>query len=135
MSHEDLIRQWIEVGINAGNTDFMDNIYAPDVVWNGPSGLTHHGRDALKEMVQGYYTAFPNLQMSIEHMFSAGDWVSVRWRLRGTNSGPMGEAPATGRDIDIPGILQSRFEGGQVAEEWELFDELLMLKQLGLMED
>jgi steroid delta-isomerase-like uncharacterized protein len=135
MTNEDAVRHWIGQGLNAGNADFVDGLYTPDVVWHGPSGQTIHGRDDLKEMVQGYLAAFPAMKMTIEHIFSAGDWVSVRWRLRGKHSGPMGDIPATGRDIDMPGLIQCRFENGQVAEEFELFDELLMLKQLGLMED
>ena len=42
----------------------------------------------------------------------------------------MGVAP-TGKPVRMTGITIHRFEGDRIAEEWEEFDALGMLRQLG----
>ena len=126
------VTRWVTESINTGNTDLMHEIYAPDVVFHGPGGLTIHGLDGLREMVTGYTTAFPGMQMTVHRMLVEGDWIAVHWSIQGTHTGPMGDLPPTGRSIDIHGHIQSRFENGRVVEEWEIWDEAAMQEQLGL---
>jgi hypothetical protein len=47
---------------------------------------------------------------------------------------PPGEIPASGKKVDIRGLLIARFARGKVVEEVELFDELRMLRQIGVIE-
>jgi predicted ester cyclase len=83
-------------------------------------------------MVGGYVTAFPDMTFDLQNMMAEGDKVSVMWTVSGTNTGPMGAVPATGKPIKMRGHVLCRFAGDKVAEEWELFDEALMMQQLGL---
>ena len=82
-------------------------------------------------MIQGYLTAFPDLHMSVEQRVVEGNLISTRWTVTGTHDGPLGEIEATGKKIDIAGQLIMRFEGAKIAEEWEIFDEMEMLRQIG----
>jgi hypothetical protein len=41
------------------------------------------------------------------------------------------ELPPTGREVSGPGCIRYRFAGGRVVEEWDLWDELGFLQQLG----
>ena len=63
---------------------------------------------------------------------------SLSWRgsvtnrcLVGTHLGPLDGIEATGKRINIAGQLIWRFEGTKIAEEWEVFDEVAMLRQIG----
>ncbi len=50
----------------------------------------------------------------------------------GTHDGDlMGLAP-TGAKIELPMAIVSRFEDGQIVEEWEYYDSATMMSQLGL---
>jgi predicted ester cyclase len=53
----------------------------------------------------------------------------------GKHDGPLGDLPATGKEIDITAVTIDRFDGNLIAEEWELFDEMLMMRQLGIVEN
>ena len=46
---------------------------------------------------------------------------------------PLEDVEPTGKTINITGMLISRFEGTKIAEEWESFDELVMLQQIGAL--
>ena len=125
-------RTIIEEGLSKGNVDVLDRTHTEKCVWHGPGGQEIRGRDAVKEMVRGYVTAFPDMRMTIEHMVGEGDLLAVHWRVVGTHDGPLGDVPATGKKVDLRGHIIARFERGRVAEEFEVFDELAMLRQLGL---
>ena len=117
--------------LNGRNLDLLPQLCTEDYAYHGPGGLELRGLDQLREMIQGYLTAFPDLHMSVEQRVVEGNLISTRWTVTGTHDGPLGEIEATGKKIDIAGQLIMRFEGAKIAEEWEVFDEMEMLKQIG----
>lgn len=120
--------------LNQANPDTLDETHDPNAVWHGPGGKEIRGITGIKEMVSGYTTAFPDLKMTVEDLVAEGDRIACHWRVVGTHDGPLGDIPATGRKIDIHGHIVSRFKRGKIVEEFESFDELGMLKQLGVVE-
>ena len=91
-------------------------------------------RDELKQYIDGVMKSFPDIKWTLEDILVEGNKVAIRYRRKGTHQGEfMGIAP-TGKTIDINGILIARFEGGLIAEDWEVWDMYSFLKQLGLKE-
>ena len=127
-------RKIVEEGVNRGDVDVYEEAYASGCVWHGPGQREIRGVKGLKEMVSGYLTAFPDLRMTIEHLVAEDDRLAIHWRCVGTHDGPLGETPATGKKVDIRGHAVLRFERGKVVEEFEIFDELEMLKQIGVVD-
>ena len=111
--------------------DLLSQFYTEDYAYHGPGGLELRGIDQLREMIEGYFTGFPDLHMEAEQTLAEGNLMSARWRATGTHDGPLGEIQPTGRKVDISGQIIMRFEGAKIAEEWEVFDEMEMLKQVG----
>jgi predicted ester cyclase len=69
-------------------------------------------------------------------VFGEGDRVFTRVRLTGTNTGEFMGKPATGKRVDIRWVMNVvRVQDGKVVEEWELFDNLDLMKQLGHISD
>ena len=67
-------------------------------------------------------------------MIAEGDKVVTRVRLRGTHQGEIEEfGPATGRQVEVEGLSLHRIEGGKIVEEWNSYDNLSLLQQLGLV--
>ena len=60
--------------------------------------------------------------------------VVTHWTIRGTpHQGKlMGIAP-TEKQIELKGITIHRIEEGKIAEEWERYDNLGMMQQLGVV--
>jgi steroid delta-isomerase-like uncharacterized protein len=117
--------------VNGRNLDLLSQLCTEDYAYHGPGGLELRGVDQLREMIAGYFTAFPDLHMSVEQRVVEGNLISTRWNVTGTHDGPLDGIEPTGKKIDIPGQLTMRFEGARIAEEWEVFDEVAMLKQIG----
>jgi steroid delta-isomerase-like uncharacterized protein len=117
--------------VQAGDLSTVESALTEDYRWYGNKGQ-ELDRAGLVGMVGGYVTAFPDMKFTMHSMIADGDMLAVMWTVSGTHTGPMGDIPATGKRIEMRGHVLCRYEGDKLAEEWELFDEALMLQQLGL---
>jgi steroid delta-isomerase-like uncharacterized protein len=116
----------------ADNPDILEEVYAPDVVWHEPDQEIR-GLEQAKKFVSAYKTAFPDMKITVEDVIAEGDKVVSRVTLRGTHQGETEEfGPPTGRQIEGGGITISRIEGGKIVEDWDSYDNLTTLQQLGL---
>lgn len=115
------------------NPDNLDEVYAADLVWHEPD-QDIQGLEEARQFVSMYKTAFPDLYATVEDVIAEGDQVVTRWTIRGTHQGEIEEfGPSTGRQVEIKGITIHRIEGGRIVEEWERYDNLSVMQQLGLV--
>jgi steroid delta-isomerase-like uncharacterized protein len=115
------------------NPDLIDEVYAADVVWHEPDQEVQ-GIEEAKQFVGMYKTAFPDLNVTVEDVIAEGDKVVTRVTFRGTHQGEVEEfGPPTGRQIELTGITISRIEGGKIVEDWDSYDNLSIMQQLGLV--
>jgi steroid delta-isomerase-like uncharacterized protein len=115
------------------NPDALEEVYAADLVWHEPDQEVH-GLEEAKQYYSTYLSAFPDLSFTVEDVLADGDKVVSRWTGRGTHQGEIEEfGPPTGKQIEIKGITIHRFEEGKIVEEWERYDILGLLHQLGLV--
>ena len=118
--------------VNQRNPDLIEELYPPDFVWHGPD-QDIRGYERAKQLSYTFLAAFPDAEMTDEDVIAEGDKVVRRYTTRGTHQGETEMfGPPTGRQIEQKGITIHRFEEGKIVEEWEIFDTLSMLKQLGL---
>jgi steroid delta-isomerase-like uncharacterized protein len=115
------------------NPDLIDEVYAADVVWHEPDQEVQ-GIEEAKQFVGMYKTAFPDLNVTVEDVIAEGEKVVTRVTFRGTHQGEVEEfGPPTGRQIELTGITISRIEGGRIVEDWDSYDNLSIMQQLGLV--
>jgi predicted ester cyclase len=129
-----LVRRQEEELFGRGNLELADEIYAPDYVGHDPSNPEDvRGLQAAKQAAAEYRRAFPDLQVTVEDLMAEGDRVAARLRVRGTHLGELNGIAPTGRRVDFTGIVISRVEGERIAEDWANFDDLGMMRQLGVI--
>jgi steroid delta-isomerase-like uncharacterized protein len=117
---------------NEGNLALVDETYTPEAA-RYDAGWPHpiRGLDALKSHLQFYRSAFPDIEMTIQETIMEGDKIVWHWTLTGTNTGPMGEAPATGKQVRLSGISIGRIVDGKIAEVGDFYNQASLLLQLG----
>jgi steroid delta-isomerase-like uncharacterized protein len=114
------------------NPDLVDEIYAADLIWHEPD-QDIQGSEEAKQFIAMYTTAFPDLNVSVEDAIAEGEKVVTRWTARGTHQGEIEEfGPPTGKHVEFEGLTLHRIEGGKIVEEWERYDNLSVMQQLGL---
>jgi predicted ester cyclase len=127
-----IVRALVEA-VNARNWDRIDRLVMPSFVRHshaaGQPGV--RSRDDLKRFLRSEYETFPDAHETLEDLFGEGDRVAARHRFRGTQSGPLGPYPPTGRVMTADYLAIYRLEGGRVAEAWAEWDNLSGLAQLG----
>ena len=127
-----LVRRAFEEGWNTGNLEVFDETPAPDHVLHDPS-LPEDvvGLDGMKGFASEFLRAFPDLRFSIEDQVAEGDMVATRWTSSATHEGElMGIAP-TGNRTGVSGVTVSRVSGGKIVEDWNNWDALGLMRQIG----
>ena len=117
-----------------GDLDVLDALVSPDYVLHDPTLPEEvRGVDGAKQMVEAFRTAF-GLRVAIEHQFADGDYVVTRYTARGSHAAEFMGVPPTGRDVTVSGICISRCRDGRIVEEWDMWDALGALQQVGGLE-
>ena len=106
-----LIQRFVEEVFNHGNLDVVDDIYAPDYVGHTAGSPEQTlGPEGVREFVELYRSAFPDLHTTIEDIVAEGDKVAYRWTAVGTHRGEfLGFAPSNNR-VELTGITIDRIE-------------------------
>ena len=127
------IRRWVDNGLNKGKLDVVADVIASDFVCHGPGGTTLNGIQETVDFMAAYLRAFPDISVTIEDQIAEGDCVVTRVTFQGTHKGPLGEIPPTGKPVRFSGVWIDRFANGKAVEEWDSFDELGLLRQIGAL--
>lgn len=122
-------RRIYEDGLSRG---VFDVPYTPGFVGHGGGKSTFTHEAGLNE-ARGWRSAFPDLQVVVDHVVAEDDMVAVRWTARGTNTGSGNGIGATGKQVQTSGTTLLRFEAGAIAEEWVAGDALGLLRQLDML--
>jgi steroid delta-isomerase-like uncharacterized protein len=130
--NKDLARRSWEL-VSQRNPDLLEEVYAADIVWHEPDQDVQ-GLEEAKQFYSMYLSAFPDLSATVEDVLAEGDKAVTRWTIRGTHQGEIEEfGPPTGKQVEIKGITIHRIESGKIVEEWERYDNLGVMRQLGLV--
>jgi len=132
--HKAVIRR-VHAEISKGNVSVFDEVLADDYVRHCqamPPGLQEiTDRDVFKAFVADFVGAVSDCNDSILFMIAEGDKVAYVTKTTGTQTGVMGDLPASGKEFELYNIVIQRFENGKVAETWISWDNVALLSQLG----
>jgi len=132
--NKETIRRMLEC-LSAGDVKGYTDHLAPNYVRHcqamPPALQEIRGRNAMHEWLVSMFLTFHDYREEPEWLGGEGDIVAWRSRGKGTQSGPYGPFPATGKRMDLVIIGMHRFEGSLVAETWTSWDNLAALTQLG----
>lgn len=128
-----IFQRYIDEFWNRDELDVADELYTDDHEYHDPNlPDLPPGPEGVKERGRTYKSVFPGRVTKIHHWVTEGDAVVCMWTYRGTNTGPLGDAPATGREAEVVGVHLCTFRDGRIAESWVMWDRLGLLEQLGL---
>ena len=134
LSTRDLINAW-----NTHSADKVIEFYAENAELETPeSAQLLRGKDAIRENVQGWMKAFPDVTGDIEMEANTGETVALLVHFSGTNRGeivlgPGQTLPATNKKVEMPvGIFATLDSNGKIVKERDVFDLVSYAQQLGI---
>ena len=110
--------------------------------------LVRHNLVALRELYAGMagnlagqaaemlllQTAFPDAQVTVEHVLEDGDRIAVHSTLTGEHlGGYLGVGP-TGRPVEVTKVDIFRLAGDKIVESWHQWDNVSLLLQIGAIQ-
>jgi len=123
--------------LSAGDVDAFVEALAPDYVRHCQAmlpGLEEiRGPEGMRRFLAGNTAMFPDYREDVEMLVGEGDFVAWRSVGTGTNLGPLAGFPPTGRRASFVIIGMHRFRDGKIVETWTSWDNLSVLRQLGLL--
>ena len=91
------------------------------------------GTQGVRDFIASVLSGFPDARYKIEHLVAEGDTVAQHVSVQGIHQGEFNGIPATGKSVMVQLMVVSRFMNGRIVEEWQLFDALGMLTQMGVI--
>jgi steroid delta-isomerase-like uncharacterized protein len=130
-----LIRRWFDEVWNQGNTKTIDELF-PDhaVMWGvGRPEQSSRGAAEFKGFHQTMRDACPNVNIVLDHVVEQGNTAFARWTVTATHTGDGLGIPPTNRKLKIQGMTACRVKDGKIIEGWNLWDQIGMARQLGVL--
>ncbi len=128
-----VVERFTEV-LNAADFDALDELVTEDFRRHSQAtgDVQVNSREEFKELQRSFLTSMPDQRVTIQMLIAEGDKVAGLATYAGTQTGPMGEFPITGKAAVSTFLSVFRLEDGKIAELWVEWDNLAMLGQLGL---
>lgn len=134
MSQENkaLIQTFVEA-INAQDWPRVRALLASDFTRHSTAAGEPGVRSAkdLVAFLQAEFATFPDATETLLDLVAEGDKVAARHQFRGTQLGPMGSFPPSGKVLKADYLAIYRIENQRIAEAWAEWDNLAGLRQLG----
>lgn len=131
--NKQISRRFIEEVWNTGNLALVDELVDPGYEGRDPV-VGAYKRDALKQTIEGYRNAFPDLKLEIVHMVADDRFVATRWVAHGTHLGAFMGVEPTKKKTVVTGISLAEFRDGKIVAEFNEYDALGLMQQLGAAE-
>ena len=112
----------------------IDEFYTADVVFHSGASVDIRGLKDYKQYRGEFLDAFPDAHATIDDMIVEGNMKATRLKVTGTHRGEFMGITPTNRKVTIPMISFSvRNAVGKVVEEWQMYDSLGFMQQLGVI--
>lgn len=133
-ANKDLVRRFAAT-IDAGEWDALDTLVTEDIRRHSRATTAKpeiSSREEFKRHEQAGHTTWSGGRVTYDMMVAEGDMVAAYATFTGTNKGPLGKFPPTGRAVEAKFLAMFRIEAGKIAEIWVEWDNVATLTQLGL---
>jgi steroid delta-isomerase-like uncharacterized protein len=132
-TNKEVILAFLEDVLNQGRVARADDLVQENFVELDPLPGQAQGREGLKAIVLSLRVSFPDMHWTAKEMAAEGEKVVTRFVWTGTHRGPFLGIPATGRPVEVKGVVIDRLENGKMAESRILMDTLSLMQQLGVI--
>ena len=113
----------------------VENNYDRAIQQEQPGGFTAHGTEEVGQFWKILLSAFPDAKFTIEHISFIDEKdqpkkAAIRWALVGSHSGKGNFGDPSNAQVYIMGISHAEFGPRGIKNEWVLFDETIIWKQI-----
>lgn len=119
--------------LNQRNLKSAGDYIATDYQYHGPGGAQAQGVDGFRDLLSAYFVAFPDLSFTVHDIVCEENSAVCRFTATGTHVGELSGLEPTGKSIAFDGMVMAKVVAGKIAEEWEVLDEMSLMRQLDML--
>ena len=109
--------------MNTHDLDGCVEFYSPDAELQDPRFPEPVvGSEFVREGFGYWYSAFPDVRITVEKMIVEGKDVAVEWTFEATHQGEYMGIPPSGKSFKVLTAAHFQVEGGKVTRDFSLFD-------------
>jgi steroid delta-isomerase-like uncharacterized protein len=123
------VRAWNDHDIE-GHLKLIDDNY---VIESDTLPTRLVGRDGVRQLMEMYIGAFPDLRFEADQIIATKDHIVLRWTASGTQRGDLPLIPATGRRSTSRGCYVHEVVNGKLRATWSYWDSGNLMRQLGVL--
>jgi steroid delta-isomerase-like uncharacterized protein len=128
--NKSLIKSFVQEVFNKHNLTALDKYYASNVTLHNL--MAGQGRQGFKQFLVPFFSAFPDIHATIEHMVAENNVVLVFLNWTGIHKVEFQGIPPTNKPINMRTADLFRINNnGTIVEHWDVMDPLNLLKQIG----
>jgi predicted ester cyclase len=127
-----LVRRFMDV-FGQSDMTLLDQIVADNWVNHDPSLPPLQGKAGARQLVALFQAGFPDVRVTVEDIFGAGDKVAFGFAIDGTNTGSLMDMAPTGKKVHVVGHGIIRVVDGKVTDNWVTADFMGLMQRLGVI--
>jgi steroid delta-isomerase-like uncharacterized protein len=128
-----VIRKFVEEVINQGQIERANDLVVENFIELDPLPGQQQGREGLKAIIGYLRSAFPDMHWTIHEMIAEGESVCTRFNWTATHRGEFLGIPATGRSVNVKGVVIDLLADGKMSQSRILMDTMGLMQQLGVI--
>jgi steroid delta-isomerase-like uncharacterized protein len=130
-ANKQLVREFFERAFVEHDLEAAADMVTPDYSLHDPLRPDFEGGpEAFKRAQRAYEEAITGHRLTVEDQIGEGDKVVTRWTVIGTQRADLPGIPNRGKSFEVGGITISRVAEGRIAEEWQVWDDEGLRRQL-----
>ncbi len=126
-----IVRQFIERIFGAGDFAAVDELIAPDATFH-TYRFGDDPRAGMRSAIERVSAGLSDGAFKIHRLVAEDDFVCAHVTSVGTQTGTLMGMPPTGRRYEIEELHLFRIRDGKVTEHWHQYDQMGMMRQLGV---
>jgi len=130
-SNKSIVRRLFDECLNTHDLSSYSELHS-NVIYHAPA-LGRLPAGAHRDFLLSLFAGLPDARWTIEDQVADDDKVVTRWSVVGTHLGIFLGAAATDNPVMMEGISIHRLMNGKIVEQWDEWDTLGMMRQLGVI--
>ncbi len=122
-----------QAGFLARSPELLAATHAPDGTFESPAHGLVRGRDAIRDVYDYWYTAFPDFMLSWGSALIDQPRAAVFWKFEGTTTGPFFGEVRPGTPIRMAGAAEYTFGDEGILAVRHIFDFSAVLATAGVL--
>ncbi len=124
-----ITRRWFDEMAGRGSWDEIRELFSSDYVHHAPH-VRRADLETYAKTAGVMLGAFPDMVTTMHQLVAEGEYVAMRYSVRGTHRGDFHGIAPTGRRVEFDVVGMQRIVDGKIVEGWFEFDSASIYAQL-----